>query len=37
MFAFAPKNPEEVAEAIEKVGGKAYIVESKAGSTLFCN
>jgi len=28
MFAYAPKNPEIVAEAIEKVGGKAHIVES---------
>ena len=37
MFAYAPKNPEGVAEAIEQVGGKAYIVESTAGSTLFRN
>ena len=37
MFAYAPKNPEGVAEAIEKVGGKAHIVESTAGSTLFRN
>ena len=37
MFAYAPKNPEAVAEAIEKVGGKAHIVESTAGSTLFRN
>ena len=37
MFVYAPKNPEGVAEAIEKVGGKAYIVESTAGSTLFRN
>ena len=35
MFAYAPKNPEAVAEAIEKVGGKAHIVESTAGSTLI--
>jgi len=35
MFAYAPKNPEAVAEAIEKVGGKAHIVESAAGSTLI--
>ena len=37
MFAYAPKNPEAVAEAIEKVGGKAHIVESTAGSTLIYN
>ena len=35
MFAYAPKNPEGVAESIEKVGGKAHIVESTAGSTLI--
>ena len=35
MFVYAPKNPEGVAEAIEKVGGKAHIVESTAGSTLI--
>ena len=35
MFAYAPKNPEAVAEAIEKVGGKAHIVESTEGSTLI--
>ena len=37
MFAYAPQDPEAVAGAIEKVGGKAYIVESTAGSTLFRN
>jgi galactokinase len=35
MFAYAPKNPEAVAEAIEKVGGKVYIVESTGGSALI--
>ena len=35
MFAYAPQNPEGVAEAIEKVGGKAHIVKSTAGSTLI--
>ena len=35
MFAYAPKNPEAVAESIEKVGGKAHIVKSTAGSTLI--
>src|SRR5690606_26123701 len=27
MFAYAPNNAEEVAEAIEKVGGKSHIIE----------
>jgi len=35
MFAYTPDNPEIVSEAIEKVGGKAHIVESTAGSTLI--
>ena len=35
MFAYAPKNPGVVAEAIEKVGGNAHIVESTAGNTLI--
>ena len=35
MFAYAPINSKGVAEAIEKVGGKAYIVESTTGSTLI--
>jgi len=35
MFAYAPKNPEVVAEAIERAGGKAHILESTAGSTLI--
>ena len=32
MFAYAPKNPEIVAEAIEREGGKAYIIEVAEGT-----
>jgi galactokinase len=31
MFAYAPENTEKVAEAIESVGGKAYIIEIGEG------
>ena len=31
MFAFAPHNPDEVAKAIEKAGGKAYIIQVGEG------
>lgn len=31
MFAYAPHNAEEVAEAIEKVGGKSHIIEVAPG------
>ena len=34
MFAYAPNNPEQVAEAIEKVGGKAYIVQKDEGTRI---
>ena len=34
MFAYAPSNPEQVAEAIEKVGGKAYIVQKAEGTRI---
>jgi galactokinase len=34
MFVYAPKNPEIVAEAIEKVGGKAYIVHVDEGTRV---
>ncbi|MES2797758.1 MAG: galactokinase family protein [Bacteroidota bacterium] len=34
MFAYAPKNPEKVAEAIEKEGGKAYIITITEGSRI---
>jgi galactokinase len=33
MFAYAPKNPEKVVEAIEAVGGKAYIITVDKGTT----
>ncbi len=32
MFAYAPENPEKVAEAIEKVGGKAYLIKVGEGT-----
>ncbi len=32
MFAYAPNNPESVAEAIEQVGGKAYIIQPDEGT-----
>jgi galactokinase len=34
MFVYAPENPEIVAEAIAKVGGKAYIVEVDSGTRV---
>jgi len=34
MFAYAPKNFEEVAEAIINVGGKAYIIQSDEGTRI---
>ena len=34
MFAYAPNNPEDVAEAIEKAGGKAYIVQKDEGTRI---
>ena len=33
MFVYAPHNPETVAEAIEREGGKAYIISVDAGTT----
>ena len=35
MFAYAPENPEPVAEAIESVGGKAYIIHSDEGTKVL--
>jgi galactokinase len=32
MFAYAPENPERVADAIERAGGKAYIVSVDEGT-----
>lgn len=34
MFAYAPNNPELVAEAIEKEGGKAYIISIGEGTKV---
>ena len=34
MFAYIPQNPEKVVEAIEKTGGKAYIIHSEAGTRI---
>jgi len=34
MFAYAPKNAEIVAEAIEKVGGKSFIINSDNGTRI---
>ncbi len=35
MFAYAPTHPEQVAEAIEKVGGKAYIISIDEGTKVL--
>jgi len=32
MLAYAPENTNEVVEAIEKVGGEAFIVSSDKGT-----
>ncbi|GAB4034128.1 mevalonate kinase family protein [Spirosoma jeollabukense] len=37
MFAYAPNKPEKVAEAIEREGGKAYIISVDAGTTIRVN
>ena len=34
MFAYAPKNAEIVAKAIEKVGGKSFIISSNNGPKI---
>lgn len=34
MFAYAPKHPEKVVEAIEKEGGKAYIIRVDEGTKV---
>jgi len=31
MFVYAPENPEEVKQAIENVGGKAFIITLDEG------
>ncbi|TDE12951.1 GHMP kinase [Dyadobacter psychrotolerans] len=33
MFAYAPENPEAVAQAIEKAGGAAYLIKVDEGTT----
>lgn len=35
MFAYAPENPNEVAKAIEKVGGEAFIITSDKGTISY--
>lgn len=37
MFVYAPNNPEKVAEAMEKVGGKSYIIRIDEGTTIIEN
>ena len=37
MFAYAPDNPEAVAEAIEHEGGKAYIITVDEGAVVSVN
>jgi galactokinase len=32
MFVYAPNNPQKVAEAIEKVGGKSYLIRIDDGT-----
>ena len=34
MFAYVPQNSEKVVEAIEKTGGKAYIIHSEVGTRI---
>ena len=34
MFAYAPNNPEEVGEAIEKIGGRVYIIQFDEGTRI---
>lgn len=35
MFVYAPNNPEAVADAIEKVGGKSYIIRIDEGTKIM--
>ncbi|MGV3556783.1 mevalonate kinase family protein [Larkinella arboricola] len=37
MFAYAPENPEAVAEAIERAGGKPYIIQIDTGTQATVN
>ena len=34
MFAYSPDNREIVAEAIEKAGGKSFIINSDVGTSI---
>jgi galactokinase len=34
MFAYAPNDPEKVAHAIEKAGGKAYLISIDIGTRV---
>jgi len=34
MFAYAPENPDAVAEAIEKVGGEATVIRQVEGTKI---
>lgn len=35
MFVYAPNDPEKVAEAIDKVGGKSYVISIDAGTKII--
>lgn len=37
MFVYAPEKPEEVAEAIEREGGKAYVINVAEGTTTLAD
>ena len=34
MFAYAPDNPEIVAEAIQKAGGRSFVINSDIGTSV---
>jgi galactokinase len=34
MFAYAPDNPDEVAEAVEREGGASYVIYADEGTRL---
>ena len=34
MFAYVPQNSEKIVEAIEKTGGKSYIIHSEVGTRI---
>ena len=35
MFAYAPNNPDAVVDAIEAVGGKAYLINADEGTKVL--